>query len=266
MEIRPERRKLPLLNGSVADVLMKGEGPPLIFLHPAQGRVWSEFLDRLALRHTVYAPLLPGCDEPDELLSFDGFRDLALYYDDLFRTLRIERAIVVGHGFGGMAAAEFSAQHPDRVSKLILIASLGLWNDEAPIGDIYTTHPSKLGALLFSEPGGAIAKSVLIPPTKEDWLEVQLALGAAAHFTWPIPDRDLRRRLYRISAPTLLIWGTSDRIVPPSYADDFAAGLHNARKVLIHGAAHFPYLEKPDEVLHAIQEFVGASKLDLASA
>ena len=60
---KPEGRKVKLASGLTADVLVKGRGAPLLFLHPTQGRVWSPFLDGLAESHTVYAPLTPGADE-----------------------------------------------------------------------------------------------------------------------------------------------------------------------------------------------------------
>jgi pimeloyl-ACP methyl ester carboxylesterase len=253
----PERRKIRLASGHVADVMVKGNGAPLFFLHPAQGRVWSPFLDGLAESHTVHAPLTPGADEPEELMSIDRFSDLALYYDDLLRALRIDSAIVIGHGFGGMAAAEFAAHYPDRVTRLVLIGALGLWMDETPVADIHTTHPTQLAALLFSDPDSDAAKSVLQKPTPQDRLVYQLALGAATHFYWPIPDRDLKRRLYRISAPTLLVWGAADRLVPPVYADAFAAGIRGSQKVLVKGSGHFPHLERTEEVLRAIGGFLG---------
>ena len=253
----PETRKVKHRSGLVADVMAKGQGAPLLFLHAAQGRKWSPFLDRLAESFTVYAPQTPGADEPEELMSLDTFADLALFYDDLLRTLDIDSATVVGHAFGGMAAAEFAAHHPERVSALVLMDSLGLWIDETPVADIYTTHPKNMAALLFTNPEGPEAKSVLHEAVPEDRLNNQLALGAATHFIWPIPDRDLKRRLYRVSAPTLLLWGASDRVVPPLYADAFAKLIPHAKKLLVEGAAHFPHLEKPDEVARAITAFVG---------
>ena len=252
----PQAHKVPLASGLTADVLVKGQGAPLFFFHPAQGRVWSPFLDRLAESCTVYAPQTPGSDEPDLLIDFDGFADLSLFYDDLLRALGVDRAVVVGHAFGGMAAAEFAARHPERVSTLVLIGAKGLWLDETPVADVHTTHPTQLGALLFSDPEGPVAQSVLGKPTPQDRLEYQLALGAASHFYWPIPDRDLKRRLYRITAPTLLVWGASDRVVPPVYADIFAAGIKEAHKVLVEEAGHFPHLENPDAVLSAMRAFV----------
>jgi pimeloyl-ACP methyl ester carboxylesterase len=262
----PQSHKVRLASGLTADVLVKGLGTPLLFLHPAQGRVWSPFLDSLAQSYTVHAPLTPGADEPDELQSFDGFSDLALYYDDLLGALGIDSAIVVGHAFGGMAAAELAAHCPQRVAALILIDALGLWIDEIPVADVHTTHPSQLAGLLFSEPESDAAKSVLQKPTPQDRLAYQLVMGAACHFYWPIPDRDLKRRLYRITAPTLLVWGGADRVVTPAYADAFARGIRGASKVVVEGAGHFPHLEKSAEVLRPLTRFLGEAVRGQASA
>ncbi len=261
-----EQRKLRLPSGLTADVLVKGQGSPLLFLHPAQGRTWSPFLDGLAQAHTVHAPLTPGAEEPEELMSLDAFSDLALYYDDLMQALDIDQAVVVGHAFGGMAAAEFAAHCPDRVSALVLIGAMGLWNDETPVADVHTTHPTELGRLLFTDPESEAARSVLQKPTPQDRLDYQLVLGASCHFYWPIPDRDLKRRLYRITAPTLLVWGEGDRVVPPVYADLFAKGIRQATAMVVQGAGHFPHLERSAEVLRAVSGFLNGAPRPLAAA
>jgi pimeloyl-ACP methyl ester carboxylesterase len=250
-----ESRQLTLASGLPADVLIKGAGPALVFLHNHLGRVWDGFLDALAQTHTVYAPRHPGSDEPEELMQLDAFSDLALYYDDLFAALGIDAATVVGHGFGGMAAAEFAALCPHRVSQLVLIDALGLWLDEAPIADISSLPAKEVPAMLSGS--STLSQALLAQP--EEPAEVPafmvnrfLAQAAVSHFIWPIPDRDLRRRLYRISMPVLVVWGAEDTYIQPLYADEFVAGLPNARKVLIKGAGHMPHLEKTDEVVAAI--------------
>jgi pimeloyl-ACP methyl ester carboxylesterase len=62
-----------------------------------------------------------------------------------------------------------------------------------------------------------------------------------------------------VSAPTILIWGERDALVPPIYADEFAALLRDARKVLIADAGHLPQLEQPEPVGQAVLEFLGSS-------
>jgi pimeloyl-ACP methyl ester carboxylesterase len=264
--VSPRKLRIRLASGLSANVLVKGRGAPLFFLHPAQGRTWSGFLDRLAERNTVYAPLMPGAEDPEDLALFDGFSDLALYYDDLFRALGIDTAIVVGHSFGGMIAAAYAAFFPDRVSALVLLDSLGLSVDGTPIAEFHTTDPSAIAELLFSDPEGEVAKSVLHAPTPESRVVTRLALGAATHFYRPVAGRDLRRRLYRITSPTLLVWGAADRIVPPVYAGAFAEKIARAKKVLVKGAAHFPHLEKTEDVVRAIVGFVRVRDAEVASS
>jgi len=255
-----ESRQLTLPSGLPADVLIKGSGQALVFLHNHLGRNWDAFLDALAETHTVYAPRHPGSDEPDELMQLDAFSDLALYYDDLFTALEIDDAVVVGHGFGGMAAAEFAALFAQRVGKLVLIDALGLWLDDAPIADIGGLPPAQIPSVLSgsSDLSAALLAQPEDPAAIPEFMVNRfLAQAAVSHFVWPIPDRDLRRRLYRICMPTLVVWGEADAYVPPVYADEFVAGLPNAQKAMIAGAGHMPHLEKTGEVVGVIVEFAG---------
>lgn len=255
-----ESTHLTLASGLPADVLIKGSGPALLFLHNHLGRTWDAFLDALAQTHTVYAPRHPGSDEPDELLQLDAFSDLALYYDDLLTALGVDRALLVGHGFGGMAAAEFAALCPQRVSRLVLMDALGLWLDETPIADISALPATRVAALLSgsSEVSAALLAQPEDPQAIPAFMVNRfLSQAAVSHFIWPIPDRDLRRRLYRITMPTLVLWGAEDAYIPPVYADEFTNGLPDARKVLIAGAGHMPHLEKTAEVVGVIGKFAG---------
>jgi pimeloyl-ACP methyl ester carboxylesterase len=253
----PETRDLTLASGLPARVLVKGDGPPLVFLHNHLGLAWDAFLEALAGSYRVHAVRHPGCDDPDELMHFDAFSDLALFYDDVLAALGIEHATVVGHAFGGMAAAEFAAHQPARVGALVLIDALGLWLDEHPIPDISALPAPKSGAMLTGSDG--LTQSLLAPPEDKaaagSFMVARfLTQAAVSHFIWPIPDRDLARRLYRLTMPVLVVWGERDTYVPPVYADAFADGIKGARKVLIAGAGHMPHLESTDAVVAAIRD------------
>jgi len=82
-------------------------------------------------------------------------------------------------------------------------------------------------------------------------------MASILHFVWPLPDKGLRERIHRVSAPTLLVWGERDALVPPVYADEFAGLLRQSEKVLIPGAGHLPQLEQPEPVRRAVLEFLG---------
>ena len=73
-------------------------------------------------------------------------------------------------------------------------------------------------------------------------------MGVAGKFWWPIPDRGLSKRIHRVTAPTLVIWGEKDGLIDPAYAGDFARLIKNARAEVLPGAAHVPQLERFDVV------------------
>ena len=80
---------------------------------------------------------------------------------------------------------------------------------------------------------------------------------AAARFLWPLGDTRVSRRLYRITAPTLVLWGSEDRIIPPSYAQRFVGAIGaNAQARMIAGAGHLAELDRPDDVAALVREFL----------
>ena len=81
-------------------------------------------------------------------------------------------------------------------------------------------------------------------------------LRSITPFAWPIPDRGLKKRIHRIAAPSLIIWGMADGIVAPDYAQDFAQRIANARVQLIGDAGHLPHLEQPDRVAQLVAAFL----------
>ena len=246
-----------------ARVKIAGQGPPLVFLHGATGLRWDDFLDNLSQTHTVYAPEHPGTTpgDPDAIKSLDDLWDLVLYYYELFDRLELESPVVVGYSFGGMVASELAATDPGRAGKLVLISPLGLWRDDAPVKNAMSMAPDDLAKELFYEPEGAVAKGVL---AESDDPEEKLTaliqntwnLGCTGKFIWPIPDKGLKKRMHRIKAPTLVIWGQQDGLVPAIYAREFTDRIAVARSEIVDRAAHMPQLEQLDTVSHAVQDFL----------
>ena len=244
-------------------VRIAGQGPPLVFLHGATGLQWDDFLDDLSQTHTVYAPEHPGTTpgDPDAIKPLDDLWDLVLYYYELFDRLGLESPAVVGHSFGGMVAAEIAATDPKRAGKLVLLSPIGLWRDDAPVKNWMSMAPDALVKELFYEPEGAVAKQVLAEP--EDPEERMTALiqntwnlGCTGKFTWPIPDKGLKKRIHRIQAPTLVIWGQQDGLVPAIYAQEFTDRIAGSRSVIVDRAAHIPHLEQPAVVSQTVREFL----------
>ena len=97
--------------------------------------------------------------------------------------------------------------------------------------------------------GAERAPELLLPERVQD-------LTAAGKFLWPIPDRGLKRRAYRIKAPTLILWGEQDRFAPPVYARDFARLIKGSEVELMPDAGHLPMLERPDAFTGFVSNFL----------
>ncbi len=239
-------------------VRISGSGAPLVYLHGGYGLVETELIDELSKNFTVYALPHPGLTEGDEdaIKALDDFWDLVLYYYDLFDKLGLKSPAVVGHSFGGMVAAEVAATDPTRVGKLVLVNSLGLWIDSKPIRNYIVTAQTELPALLFKdEHHPALKRIILNPEDHAGFIRITWALGCTGKFYWPIPDKGLSKRLHRITAPTLLLCGKSDKLLPLDYAEAFKRAIPNAKVETIDGAHMMP-LEQPQEVAAAITKFL----------
>ncbi len=81
-------------------------------------------------------------------------------------------------------------------------------------------------------------------------------MGSTGKFIWPIPDKGLKKRIHRIAAPTLLIWGEGDRLVPRVYADEFARRLPRTHLEVVKAAGHAPHLEQPEATARLVQAFL----------
>ncbi len=253
-------RTVSLWDGKVtARVKVAGQGPVLVYLHAGYGLIWSEFLDLLAQDFTVYAPEHPGTSagDPDAIKGLDDLWDLVLYYYELFDKLGLDAPALAGHSFGGMVAAELAATNPKRVGKLVLINPLGLWRDDAPIKNYMVATQAELDPLFFHDQNHASRKLVYMNPEEPDSvIRVTWALGCTGKFIWPLPDRGLRKRIHRISAPTLVVWAKEDGLVKPLYAEEFRKLIPNARVELVANAAHMAPLEQPGAIAGLIRGFV----------
>ena len=242
-------------------VLTKGEGRPVVFLHGAFGQEWNGLLEDLSRNFAVHAPAHPGSVDAADLKSLPGFWELVLYYDDLFTALGLEDFDLIGHSFGGMVAAEYAATYPGKVRRLVLIDAMGLWNDNHPVEDHLLASEATRRALLYHDQSRPEVVERLTDPSdpdeaREAFIARFLALAGSGHFIHPIPERGLGRRLRRITADTLLVWGADDRLTPIHYADEFQAAIANARIVRVADAGHVPFVEQRDKVSPAVEEFL----------
>ena len=241
-----------------------GSGPPLVYLHPAGGLVWDQFLERLSRHYTIYAPYFPGTAPGDTFAihQVDDIFDVVLAYEGALRALGLVGAPVIGQSFGGMLAAELASVFPSLFSRVVLLDPAGLWTKELPWNlDFMSVPPDQLPGLLFEDPTGEGARAMFpIPTSPEEALAGAVAgiwtLGCVAKFLWPVPDRGLSKRLHRITAPTLIMWGDKDRLIPVAYAHEYGRRIANSTVEIVPDCGHIPQVEKTDSTLASVTRFL----------
>ena len=257
-----QERTLPVWQGKITlRVHTDGSGAPLVFFHGPWGLAKDPFIGALARDFSVYAPEHPGTTPgaPDDVYHLDGLWDLVVCYDEMLDALDLEQVVLVGHSFGGMVACEVAAASPKRVRRLVLIDPIGFWRDGEPVVNWMALDLAEMRRRIFREPDGEAARQ-LFGEGEDAATRVRLAwaMGATGKFIWPIPDKGLKKRIHRVTAPTLLVWGKEDRLVPPVYADEFSRRLPAARLQIVDQAGHAPHLEQPDVVARMVREFAKA--------
>ncbi|MGH7391546.1 MAG: alpha/beta fold hydrolase [Candidatus Rokuibacteriota bacterium] len=257
-----DERLVALRGGAVTfRVLHAGQGTPLVYFHSIHERGgWPPFLERLARGRAVLAPLHPGVGGSAGVETLDDLLDLVLAYEELLDALGVDAADLVGHFFGGMVAAELAALFPERARRLVLVSPLGLWRDDAPPADVLILPHDELMDVLWADPRSeAAARWAALPEHDAENVAAQIESiarrAAIAKFVWPIPDKGLARRLHRVQAPTLVLWGGSDRANPVVYAEAWQRRVKGAALQILPGG-HMLIHEAPDAAARAVEEFL----------
>ena len=227
--------------------------------------MWDPFVDALAERYTVYAPDHPGTGDTvrESIYTVESLWDLVLIYDELLDSLGLSSVDVVGASFGGMMACEVAAHRPERVNQMVVLDPIGLWRDDKPVTPYMLLPPDQLVSTLFKNREAEPVKKFLQLPTDPQELAVATAdsiwsLGATGKFVWPIPDKGLKKRIHRIKARTLIVWGEDDALISSAYATEFAERIAGSRVEIIKGAGHLPQWEQLETVKSLVLKFLRA--------
>jgi len=244
----------------------EGEGDPLILIHGFGGdiNIWVFNQEALAAEHTVYALDLPGHGQSTKDVGDGNLASFTQVLADFLDAMDIEKAHLVGHSMGGAIAGAFAKDHPDRVSSIILIASAGLGpeiNDEYIEGFIAANRRremKKVLEMLFADPD-LVKRQLVNDVLKFKRLDgVDEALRTVADKVFPdgrqtdVPD------LSEVSVPILAIWGSEDRIVPASHAENLPS---EARVEVLEDTGHMPQMEAAGKVNRLVGEFIDGQKL-----
>ena len=269
-----------VLHGHRVRFHRSGEGPLLVLLHgiASTADTWSPVVAGLAAHHTVIAPDLLGHGQSAKPRGDYSLGAYASGVRDLIAALGYERATVVGHSLGGGIAMQFAYQFPERVERLVLIASGGLGREVHPILRAATLPGSELvlalvGGAWVRATGGAVGATLARfgLRTGEDLAGVTTGIGSLAdagarsafvHTARAAIDAGGQRvsatdRLYLAAKlPTLIVWGERDPIIPADHGRAAHAAIPGSRLEIFEGAGHFPHREHPVRFVSGLEDFV----------
>ena len=228
------------------------DAPPVVLVHGlgTSDRWWTPTIPVLAERYRVLAVDLVGFGRSaGQPVQLDVAADeLAAWA----HAIGLERAAWVGHSMGGQVTIDLAARHPHLVERLVLVDAAGL-----PVSKQVSRH------LLNAVRAGPFMPIAAYPVAVECVLRCgPVAITRASH---QILTTDLEERVRSISAPTLVVWGGRDRLLPPAYGRRLASMIPGARFVELERAGHSPQWEAPTEFEGALLSFLGAPTAAAAS-
>ena len=246
-------------------------GERLVYLHSATGEgPGVPVLEQLADTFDVVVPMFPGFGESEGIDAIDDIEDAIFHLMDVFDQLSLAPAAVMGMSLGGWMAAELAMRYPSTVTQLVLVNPAGLYLEGHPVKEIFGRQPGELAEDLFADQSHPMAQMMhgvqaLIDAKAEIPFEVMKptlqSLAATAKVAWNpyLHDPKLRRLLYRITAPALIVHGAQDGLIDRAHAEAYAEGIRNSRLVDVEGAGHLLALEKPAELAALVIEFLSGS-------
>jgi pimeloyl-ACP methyl ester carboxylesterase len=253
------------VDGLRLQVLRGGQGPLLLVLHDCEVMTeWQPYHAALARQFTVLAPTHPGFGLSDQPDNIDSIEDLAYLYLDFVAGLGPQAVDVLGLGMGGWIAAEMAVRCSHHIRRLVLADAVGIkvsGRTEVDIVETFVLSREQLLEVSWHDPslGAACMKLPGSPSLTDDELLTLIRnRETAVRLTWKpfMHNPALRRWLHRITVPTLILWGESDRIVRPDYGRAFQHAIVGAQFQLIPAAGHYPYLERPDEFVARVTVFL----------
>ena len=272
------------LHGRQVAYRQVGSGPVVVLIHGLAGtmRSWDAVVPELAKRYTVVTPDLPGHGDSD---SPSGDYSLGAYASnlrDLLDRLGHASATIVGHSYGGGVALQFAYQYPGRCERLVLVSSGGLGAEVTLALRAAALPGSELVIPLLAHRIVIAAGSTLGSWVRGIGLKPNATLlqtcRAIATLSEPEPRRtfihtvravidhrgqrvDAGDRLYLAGQrPSLILWGTDDRIIPVAHARAAHHAMPGGRLELFEGAGHFPHVSHPDRFVRSLGAFIDTTR------
>ncbi len=225
-------------------------GEAIVLLHGLgdSAETWARMMPALARGRRVLAPDLAGFGRTPAPREGMRLSVLVRYLAGFLDSLGVRRAILVGNSLGGAVAIRYAAENPGRVERLFLLDSAGLLERVPPELEPKTREEARELARISFGPEARMPNFFL-----DDLVRWARNPAHRAYLRSEEPT-DVRGDLGRIQAPTTVVWGEQDRLVPPEHGRVLRDGIPGSELIVLPGVAHVPQLQVPEEVLRIMAE------------
>ncbi len=233
----------------------EGKGPVLLLLHGLFGALsnWEGVVNRFSQNFRVVIPMLPIYEMPIKEAGLEGLRK---FVEDFvaFKTLR--DMIIMGNSLGGHIALLYTLNNADKVKKLILTGSSGLFEDS--MGGSYPKRGNydyirERVAYTFYDPN--VATKDLVDEVFETTRSIPKCMRIVA-IAKSAQRNNMAEEIPKITTPTLLVWGLNDTITPPIVAHEFNRLIPNSQLKFIDKCSHAPMMEHPEKFNELLADFL----------
>jgi len=240
-----------------------GKGSPVILIHGlgADSHHWAANIGPLSQSFRVIALDQIGYGQSDKPLIRYNAENFTAYLDGFLEALKIPKASLVGNSLGGWVALDFAIRHPHRVEKLVLVDSAGLRPTAAlkwPEGGKKTVSPLTTQWFFdLMEANKEWATVDLGPNAFERHVQNGDSYTVASSVAEMVTGHDFEdEKLGKVRAPTLIIWGRDDLLIPLPMGEELHRGIAGSQLVIIEGTGHIPMVGKPAEFNEAVRKFL----------
>ncbi|MGO1580271.1 MAG: alpha/beta fold hydrolase [Peptoniphilaceae bacterium] len=236
-----------------------GQGDPVVILHGWGANIESvmPIVNMLADRYKVYAYDAPGfgnSDDPKKVLST---HDYSLYLEEFLKAKKISKAIFFGHSFGGKTLSIFAAEHPEKVSKLVLIDASGVL-PKRTMSYYFKVYSFKSLRWIYTKLNFFKGKEEAMRKFYEKFGsdDYKASQGVMRKTFVKVVNEDTVNFFGKIKAPTLLIWGENDQDTPVYMGKVFEEKIKDSGLVILKGAGHYSYLDDYGTFVAVINSFL----------
>ena len=237
-----------------------GSGPPLLFLHGTGGNSgWQAYHDELSKSYTVYVPSQPGFNGTERPEWVYTITDLAHFNQATVQELGLEQFILMGSSMGGWVAAEMAAMSNVGLRGLILVDAAGIKPEKGEIAEIFMVSAETRLKQRFHDPSQVPNYDQYTREmSPEEQVQEHSNREMASRLCWKpyLHNPSLPYYLAKVVTPTLILWGKQDAIIPAECGELFQRALPNSTLRIIDDCGHSPAVEKPEEFLNLVTEFL----------